>query len=215
MRLVYWDVRGYAESARYILRYSETEYTDERMTASAERFVQWMGEKYTLGLGLPNLPYLIDGDIKLSQSLAIVRYLGRKFGLVAGDNEQDITRVEMVEQEMTDFKNAFGKICYDPQFEDKKPAYLESLAKKISTFDGYLGAGPFVLGDKLTYVDFLVYEFFSQINKLAPEEVAKGPNIVNHRDNFERLPTLQGWFESEEAKVPRYINSPMCSFPGK
>ena len=30
------------------------------------------------GLPLPNLPYYIDGDLKLTQSMAILRHLGRK-----------------------------------------------------------------------------------------------------------------------------------------
>ena len=33
----------------------------------------WREEKYDLGLPFPNLPYFIDGDIKLTQSLAILK----------------------------------------------------------------------------------------------------------------------------------------------
>ena len=44
--------------------------------------------KFKLGLDFPNLPYLIDGNIKVTQSNAILRYLGRKFGL-DGKTEAD------------------------------------------------------------------------------------------------------------------------------
>jgi glutathione S-transferase len=36
-----------------------------------------MDEKFTLGLDFPNLPYIIDAekDVKLTQSMAIMRYV--------------------------------------------------------------------------------------------------------------------------------------------
>uniref|UniRef100_A0A8C3EZ05 glutathione transferase n=1 Tax=Chrysemys picta bellii TaxID=8478 RepID=A0A8C3EZ05_CHRPI len=39
---------------------------------------QWTNEKDKLGLDFPNLPYLIDGQTKLTQSNAILRYVARK-----------------------------------------------------------------------------------------------------------------------------------------
>ena len=48
----------------------------------------WTNVKFKLGLDFPNLPYLIDGNIKVTQSNAILRYLGRKFGL-DGKTEAD------------------------------------------------------------------------------------------------------------------------------
>ena len=37
-----------------------------------------VNEKFKLGLDFPNLPYLIDGSHKITQSNAILCYLGRK-----------------------------------------------------------------------------------------------------------------------------------------
>ena len=48
----------------------------------------WMNEKFTLGLPFPNLPYYIDGDLKLTQSNAILRHLGRKYKLY-GSTDND------------------------------------------------------------------------------------------------------------------------------
>uniref|UniRef100_A0A8C6D395 glutathione transferase n=1 Tax=Moschus moschiferus TaxID=68415 RepID=A0A8C6D395_MOSMO len=42
---------------------------------------QWLNEKYKLGLDFPNLPYLIDGTHKLTQSNAILRYIARKHNM--------------------------------------------------------------------------------------------------------------------------------------
>lgn len=35
----------------------------------------WLNEKYQLGLELPNLPYLIDDEVKLTETVAIMKYI--------------------------------------------------------------------------------------------------------------------------------------------
>ena len=39
----------------------------------------WFDVKYTLGFAYPNLPYLIDEDVKLTETIAIHRYLADKY----------------------------------------------------------------------------------------------------------------------------------------
>jgi glutathione S-transferase len=66
----------------------------------------WTPEKFTLGLDFPNLPYYIDVDGKLTQSLAIMRYLARKYDLFATD-EKSLTRQDLVEQQIQDMRLHF------------------------------------------------------------------------------------------------------------
>jgi glutathione S-transferase len=33
----------------------------------------------TIDLKFPNLPYLIDGDVKVTESLAILKYIAKKY----------------------------------------------------------------------------------------------------------------------------------------
>jgi len=40
---------------------------------------QWTDVKFTLGLDYPNLPYLIDEDFKLTESMAIMKYIAAKW----------------------------------------------------------------------------------------------------------------------------------------
>uniref|UniRef100_A0A8D2I2D6 glutathione transferase n=1 Tax=Urocitellus parryii TaxID=9999 RepID=A0A8D2I2D6_UROPR len=42
---------------------------------------QWLSDKFKLSLDFPNLPYLIDGVQKITQSSAILRYIARKHNL--------------------------------------------------------------------------------------------------------------------------------------
>ncbi|TFJ95116.1 3-hydroxybutyryl-CoA dehydrogenase [Platysternon megacephalum] len=67
-------------------------------------------------LSLPSqLPYLIDGQTKLTQSNAILRYIARKHKM-AGESEEEIQRVDMLENQVMDFRLAFARICYNPDF---------------------------------------------------------------------------------------------------
>ena len=61
----------------------------------------WLPDKYSLGLDFPNLPYWIDGEVKLTQTLAILKYLARKYGLIATDMIT-LAKQEMVEQQLMD-----------------------------------------------------------------------------------------------------------------
>ncbi|XP_063673813.1 glutathione S-transferase-like [Bolinopsis microptera] len=212
LKLCYWDVRAMGEIPRHLLRYSGQDWVDDRMGMAD--FGRWQAEKFTLGLDLPNLPYLIDGDIKVTQSVAVIRYLGRKFGLVPGDDEKDIVKCEMIEQEAVDLRSAFQKLCLDKEgFEEKKPAYLDSMEKKLEILDKYIGDGPFVLGEKLTYVDFMLYEFVSQIRKMSPERVGTAVNIGRLLNAIEALPQLQDHFNSELYKT-KPIHPPFAAFTG-
>lgn len=38
-----------------------------------------MSEKFNLGLDFPNLPYFIDGDYKITETLAIHAYIAEKW----------------------------------------------------------------------------------------------------------------------------------------
>lgn len=73
--LGYWKLRGLASPIKYLLAYREVEYTDKLYNIGpAPDFdrSEWLNEKETLGLDFPNLPYLLDGDVKLSQVITAV-----------------------------------------------------------------------------------------------------------------------------------------------
>ena len=54
-----------------------------------------MSEKFDLGLDFPNLPYLIDGDVKLSESKSIMKYLCKKHRpALLGRNAEEVAMAE-------------------------------------------------------------------------------------------------------------------------
>src|SRR2546430_1074756 len=96
--LGYWNIHGRAQPIRLLLAYTGVDYEDKRYAD----FGEWMTDKHTLGLNFPNLPYYLDGSVKLTQSSTIIRYIGRTNQL-DGQSPDEKLRVELAEQQLVDF----------------------------------------------------------------------------------------------------------------
>ena len=73
--LGYWKIRGLAAQIRYMFHYLNVDFEDKLYEAGdAPDFDKscWLDVKGTLGLEYPNLPYLIDGETKLTETVAIM-----------------------------------------------------------------------------------------------------------------------------------------------
>ena len=60
--LAYWGIRGRAQILRHLLAYSGLKW-EEKIYTSMEEYSE---EKYGLGLDFPNLPYLLDGEVRIT-----------------------------------------------------------------------------------------------------------------------------------------------------
>lgn len=65
----YYPVRSLAEPIRLLLHHVNADYVDKLYKLGPPPNVkeEWFSEKFKLGLDFPNVPYYIDGDIKLTQ----------------------------------------------------------------------------------------------------------------------------------------------------
>ncbi|CAG2123062.1 unnamed protein product, partial [Medioppia subpectinata] len=157
---------------------TDTAYTDKRYRVGPKPDFdrsEWTNEKATLGLPFPNLPYYIDGDIKITQSLAVLRHLARKNHLM-GESADEELRISLAEQQLKDNNGAFTKICYNPLFEQLKADYLKQLPQTLDLLSKFLAERPYFAGERLTYVDFLAYEYLDQQKLFAPQLVSQYKN---------------------------------------
>ncbi|XP_075772136.1 glutathione S-transferase Mu 1 isoform X2 [Pelodiscus sinensis] len=164
---------------------------------------QWLNEKEKLGLDFPNLPYLIDSKTKLTQSNAILRYLARKHKL-GGETEEEMLRVDMLENQAMDFRMSLVMICYNPEFEKLKPGYLEQLPGKLKLFSRFLGERKWFAGEKITFVDFLMYDVLDQNRMLEPKCLDPFQNLKGFLDRFEALEKIAAYMCSS-----RYMKTPV------
>ncbi|KAL3197903.1 hypothetical protein MRX96_044629 [Rhipicephalus microplus] len=211
--LGYWDIRGLAQPIRLLLAHVDAKVDDKRYTCGPPPDFDrssWLNEKTKLGLEFPNLPYYIDGDVKLTQSMAILRYLARKHGL-EGKTEAEKQRVDVSEQQFADFRMNWVRLCYNPDFEKLKGDYLKNLPASLKAFSDYLGTHKFFAGDNLTYVDFIAYEMLAQHLIFAPDCLKDFTNLKAFVDRIEALPHVAAYLKSDKCiKWP--LNGDMASF---
>jgi glutathione S-transferase len=112
----YWDFRGRGQVIRHLLTYTgldweETVYTDA---------VKWFtSDKQSLDLDFPNLPYLIDGEFTLSESVAIARYVANRSGKteLLGKNFYDSAKVDEIFGVFEDLRTQFFKLYADKGYK--------------------------------------------------------------------------------------------------
>jgi len=221
--LCYWDIRGLAQPIRMLLAYTETEFEDKQLSCGPAPDYDkscWFDQKFSLGLDFPNLPYFIDGDIKLTQTNAIMRYIGRKHDL-CGKTEEERARVDMLAEQSMDLRNGWVRLCYSGSvyasgvdYESAKKAYLEGLPKTLQQFEAFLGGRQWFAGSSLAFPDFHMYELLDQHKLMVPNCLADCPNLTAFMERFESLPQI-----AKYKKSPKFMSSPinnkMASFGGE
>ncbi|UYV82337.1 GSTM3, partial [Cordylochernes scorpioides] len=211
--LGYWDGRGRAEHIRMLLHYVGVEFEDKRLHVSSDLDRSgWMEIKPTLGLDFPNLPYYIDDDVKMSQSIAILRYVARKHDL-AWKDESEQWQLDMLEQQMVDLLEpvSAGPILFSGKsVEEYKEEYSKIAPANIKKVADYLGEKKWLLGDRLSYVDFICYEALYNHKVLLPNIFDLHSNLQTYVARFEELKGVKEYIASAACHPPFWTNQ---SFP--
>ena len=80
--LGYWKIRGLVAGIRFMLVTLgvdfETKMYEQGDGPDYSR-EPWLKHKFDLGLPFPNLPYFMDGDVMLTETLAIYEYVAEKY----------------------------------------------------------------------------------------------------------------------------------------
>jgi glutathione S-transferase len=166
-----------------------------------------------------NLPYVVDGDVVVSQTNACLSYLGRKFNLW-GFNEAEIIQVEQMLCEIMDLRNDMTKFAYDSSDTHDIVTAASSLLNAVAGKNGYLQkfelslanevslgrSGTFLVGDHATAPDFHLWEMLYQYSHLAafqglPSPLEQFPHLKNYFDSFRALPANQAYLSSNIGQV--------------
>ncbi|TRY71716.1 hypothetical protein TCAL_06079 [Tigriopus californicus] len=213
--LGYWDCRGLCHASRLVLEYAQVSYEFRPAQSGPGPLYAkkvWLDKKFEVlsEFDFPNLPYYQDENVKLTQSMAILQYLGRRYGLAA-ENEKAQIHLDLFREQINELFGALTSYVYfgdhigkgtKPSAEEKnvsREAFLKKcnadlplLEKKKSKIPG-----PWLTGDKLTYVDFHFYEALDHIRKLVPGILNKCPHLSKVMDQFEKLPFIQDYLGSD------------------
>uniref|UniRef100_A0A8C3FTW0 glutathione transferase n=1 Tax=Chrysemys picta bellii TaxID=8478 RepID=A0A8C3FTW0_CHRPI len=156
-----------AHSIRLLLEYTGTAYEDKMYSCGEGEWCR-QGAK----LALPS-------------SLSGKRSEGPGTARLCGETEEEMLRVDMLENQAMDFRMSLVMICYNPDFEKLKSGYLEQLPGKLKLFSQFLGKRKWFAGEKITFVDFVMYDILDQNRMFEPKCLDQFQNLKDFLDRFE------------------------------
>ena len=169
--LGYWDIRGQAQAIRYQLVFQGITFEDfyYNHTTDRESRNDWLTQKAVSGLDFPNLPYFIDGDFKITEHMAIHRYIAQKWmpQLLGKDLEQK-AKVDMLAGVLWDLKRVSTMGCYT---DGDRPLLIQQTMTQFQPVAAFLKGKMFLLGNDLCFLDFYLFELLQLVNFTTNGEI--------------------------------------------
>ncbi|GFU01718.1 glutathione S-transferase Mu 1 [Trichonephila clavipes] len=193
----YWDMRGFVEPIRFYLHYNKVDFEYKRYDVHTD---DWIKDRFNLGLDFPDLPYYIEGDLRITQSTTILQYLARKYGMDGKDERQKV-RVSMADQKLIDLRSALYNLCNSDHYKSLKMDFIKTIPDKMKPWEKFLGDRKYLGGDNITYVDFTAYDCFEMYTLFQNNALDGCPNLQAYQKRMRNLPELQDYFNSPQRKV--------------
>jgi len=192
-KLSYFDVRALAEPIRLLFAFQGVEYTDERVQRD-----NWPAIKDSKPWG--NMPVLEEDGKVISQSGAILRYLGKKYGMF-GSNDFEAAKIDETIEAMGDLRQACFKVFMEADAAKKAegqtklatetfPFYL----KRFTTLLEKNGTGYFY-GNKLSVADLIVASYLQIFSESTPDLFKDFPTIQKHQTTVFNTKGIKEWVE--------------------
>jgi glutathione S-transferase len=214
--LRYFQARGRAEPIRLTLEELGIQYEDVRF--SSEDWPQQKAEGIANGIyPFGQLPSVSIGNKHLVQSLAILKYLGRKYGMY-GTNEDEQTQMDIVLGGLEDLRSKYGALVYDAQFMTKREKYTrETLPEWLRYFEALLtkngagrGVNSYFVGPSLSVVDLYAFDVFSLQLGLDPSCMVQFPLLNSFFYTTATRPNIAAYLQSN--RRPRHANGKTAQF---
>src|SRR5699024_4203097 len=136
--------------------------------------------------------------------MAIIRYLGRKFGLAATSDpaiaKEDMFLFqinEMIERMIISnyYKQPYAS---EEDFQKEMNQLRTELNEKLELLEKFLEPGKWFTGEKMSYVDFLAYETLDWYRELVqPDCLKKHEKLSAFMKQFEALDKLRDYLASD------------------
>ncbi|KAH6894709.1 glutathione S-transferase [Thelonectria olida] len=189
---------GRGEVVRLFMRDAEFEFEDVHYAYDDT----WPAVSKTLDpkeLGrtgkLPALEY--NGKI-LTQHIPMLRFLSRELGRYDGETSHEKYQVDAVADLYIDWRSQWVPQLTkrtDEYKDEFLPHYYNLIAQHYSE-----SGGPYLLGEKITYADFAVYQSIDNDKRIGTLPAALPASIEKFKQAFEARPNIAAYIKETAAK---------------
>ncbi|KAF8561622.1 hypothetical protein P879_08218, partial [Paragonimus westermani] len=193
-----------AQSIRLFLEYLKQPY--EECLYDKCNAQKWFEVKHSMGFEFPNLPYYIDGDFKLTETVAILRYIADQHGML-GSSAKERAVISMLESAAVEMRTNEAKVAYSKQPEEEKEQILKNLPRILGYWSSFLKNKAFLMGSNPIHVDFILYESLEVLRYLDHTCLDSFENLQQFQKRIEQLPQISAYMKSS-----RFIKWPLHSW---
>lgn len=194
----YHQIRGLGAPVRMMMYYKSEPFTNVGYGADMKE--TWFGADKPELLkknSCMNLPYIIDGDMVVTQSNTCVFYLGKRLGIDSDDLKISIANHTVLDQTM-DLRNDLMKVVYPfgaiktrEEFPEGAKKHMEgSATANFSKLEAFC-VGPFMTGAAVQSGDFMLFEMLDQHSIMS--------RSLGERDILDSYPKLQAMHVAMQA----------------
>jgi len=215
----YWKIRGLAQPIRMALVYGDKDF-DEHIFEQRDDYATradggkgvWQAMKGSFGVNFSNLPYILNGDIKISESCACLMYAADYAGIHDGFTIDERAQTLSLVLNIQNIRNtAVG--CFYGYADDKakKKDYEARMKQAFAPWAGLI-KGKFLLGDKICAADFHVAEMIYQHAMFVPSifDDENGKKLMEYMVNFFSIEQIKAY----ELKTDHPCNNKFAKWGG-
>jgi len=197
--LGYWNCRGLGSVLHSLLHFCKVPYEDKVYVEREEWFEQ---TKPTIALDYPNLPYIIDGDKNITETLAMMHYVvikGNRRDLLGGSEEKHCKVLEVCSI-VNDLRSHIIFLCWTRgDFEKERDEYFGNGRGKafLAQFNKNLEGKEWIV-DTLSIADFWLLEHLDIVAGMNPAFLEPFPNLVGFRERFVTLSEIQEFRKTDK-----------------
>ncbi|TKR92810.1 hypothetical protein L596_007389 [Steinernema carpocapsae] len=204
-KLYYFQGRGRAEHIRQIFKLAGKEFENVQLTQES-----WPSHKDDMPLN--QVPVVEVDGVKIGQTLAISRFLGRQFGM-AGKTDIENAKIDMLGDLIQDMSVADGIKQWpyvllgmmpdkkEDFFREKVRPALEQFAPLVEKFLLENGNN-LLVGDNVSWVDVFAAEYFSKFIDFGEKDCLEAfPRILELIARIHNIPAIKKHIEERPASL--------------
>ena len=217
--LHYWPtIQGRGEFVRLALEQGGADYVDvargpAKAGSGEGKLARFLGREETQHPSFAP-PVLVDGEVEIGQTAAILSYLGPRLGLVADDEAQRLWTLQIqltIADAVAEAHDTHHPTDLDAYYEDQKPAAKKRSTsfrnRRIPKFLGWFEAvlerneGAWLVGNALSYADLSLFQLVEGLAYAFPKAteraLAMTPKVAALAVAVADLPRIAAYLESD------------------